>query len=37
MFRLMKLAGLFRPDLRLQLPLLTVLFFFGKKTIFQSL
>jgi hypothetical protein len=37
MFRLMKLAGLFHPDLQLQLLLLTVLSFFGKKTIRQSL
>jgi hypothetical protein len=37
MFRLMKLAGLFHPDPRLQLLLLTVLFFFGKKTTRQSL
>jgi hypothetical protein len=33
----MKQVGLFRPDLQLQLLLLTVLFFFGKKTIRQSL
>jgi hypothetical protein len=37
MFWLMKLVGLFRLDLRLQLLLPTVLFFFGKKIIRQSL